>query len=280
MTGPADAWRPRLSINQATAETSGTEELLDACVAAGVPAVAPWRHKYVGGDVRRTRRALDGRGLRASSLCRGGFFTGTRSPAEARRDNRAAVEEAAELGAPVLVLVCGPVHDGRPVAAVDLIQAGIEDLLPFAADHDVVLAVEPFHPMFLAERSAIVTLDQAVDLVERIDHPHLGIAVDTYHVWWDPRLPQALERAAARTVSVHVADWLVPTPSVLTGRGLPGDGVADLAGIVGGLLRDGYEGSIEVEVLNEDVWATPVGALVGDIRTRMAGLLDGLEVVA
>src|SRR4051794_31373337 len=101
--------RDRLSINQATTETSSTEQLLDACVASGIRAVAPWRHKYIGNDVQRTRQALDERGLRASSLCRGGFFTGSRTETEAHRDNRAAVEEAAELGAPVLVLVCGPV---------------------------------------------------------------------------------------------------------------------------------------------------------------------------
>jgi len=269
-----------LSINQATTETSSTLDLLAAATAAGVERVAPWRHQYVEGDVTRTRQALDDHGIVASSLCRGGFFTGTRSRDEADADNRRAVEEAAILGAPVLVLVCGPAVDGDSAASVGRIRDGIERLLPFAVEHDVVLAVEPFHPMFLAERSAIVTLDQATDLVEDIDHPYLGIVVDTYHVWWDPGLDSALARAVGRTVGVHVADWLVPTPSLLAGRGLPGDGVIDLAAILRTLARGGYAGDIEVEVLNEAVWSRPAHEVVADIVERTAPLLAGAGVAA
>jgi sugar phosphate isomerase/epimerase len=274
MTSSSEGSRSRLSINQATTETSSTEDLLDACAQSGIRYVAPWRHKYVDGDVRRTSRALDERGIRASSLCRGGFFTATRPPEEASIDNRRAVEEAAELGAPVLVLVCGPVTSSGVAAALDAITRGVEELLPHAIDHDVVLAVEPFHPMFAAERSAIVRLDQAVDLVTKLDHPNLGIAVDTYHVWWDPDLPQALQRAVTKTVSVHVADWLVPTQSLLQGRGLPGDGIIDLDNILEVLTRGGYKGPVEVEVLNNDVWSRPASEVVSDVQQRLVPLLD------
>lgn len=270
----------RLSINQATTETSSTESLLAACADAGVQSVAPWRHKYVGGDVRRTRRAFDDLDLRASSLCRGGFFTGTRTDAEATSDNRRAVEEAAELGAPVLVLVCGPVTSSGAPAALDAIRRGIEELLPHAIEHNVVLAVEPFHPLFVAERSAIVRLDQATDIVMKLDHPNLGIAVDTYHVWWDPELCSALRRAAGKTVSVHVGDWLVPTESLLAGRGLPGDGVIDLADILKDLTGHGYAGDFEVEVLNPGVWSRPVAEVIQDVQQRMAPLLERIENAA
>lgn len=268
--------RARLSINQATAQTTPTLELLDACVAAGVGQVAPWRHQYVDGSVRRTRQELDRRGMTATSLCRGGFFTGTRSQAEAASDNRAAIEEAAELGAPVLVLVCGPVGAEGAATAVSRIRDGIEDLLPFAAEHGVALAVEPFHPMFFAERSAIVSLGQAIDLVAAVDDPWLGLAVDTYHVWWDPDLDNALSRAAPWIRGVHVGDWLIPTPSLIAGRGLPGDGVIDLAGLIGSLIVGGYDGSFEVEVLNEDVWARPAAELVPDVAARMTALEDAV----
>jgi sugar phosphate isomerase/epimerase len=265
----------RLSINQATAQTTDPAAFLDACAAGGIEVVAPWRHQYVGGRAGTMRRALDERGLRASSLCRGGFFTGTRPDDEAARDNRAAVDEAAQLGAPVLVLVCGPVTPAGPQASVDAIRRGIDALLPYADEHGVTLAVEPFHPMLAAERSAIVTLDQATDLVEAFDHPRLGVAIDSYHVWWDPDLLEAIHRARHRTVAVHVADWLVPTADLLTSRGLPGDGIIDLGLFVRTLLEDGYDGDIEVEVMNPEVWARPVADVVADVRTRMATLLPG-----
>lgn len=271
-TPQANGW---LSINQATAQTTDTEAFLDACAAGGIHAVAPWRHQYVDGDAASMRRALDARGLRASSLCRGGFFTGTRRADEAAHDNRAAVEEAAVLGAPILVLVCGPVTSAGPRAAVDAIRGGIDDLLPHAAEHGVTLAVEPFHPMLAAERSAIVTLDQATDLVDSFDHPRLGLAVDTYHVWWDPDILNAIYRARHRTVAVHVADWLVPTDSLVAGRGLPGDGIVDLNQLLRTLEDAGYDGDVEVEVMNPTVWSAPVNEVVADVRARMAALLPG-----
>jgi sugar phosphate isomerase/epimerase len=277
-----------LSINQATTETSTTLELLDACAAAGVDSVAPWRHKYLQGSASLTRVALDQHGVKATSLCRGGFFTGTRPDSEAKVDNRRAVEEAAELGAQVLVLVCGPVtpHGGIR-AAESAILHGLEELLPHALEHGVTLAVEPFHPMFAAERSAVVTLAQASRLVRTVlgtpgsdppSHgPHstgLGLAVDTYHVWWDPDLESSLARAADLIAAVHVADWLLPTTDLLAGRGLPGDGVIDLPGLLGQIRDLGYSGPFEVEVLNSAVWERDPAELVVDIRTRMVGLLS------
>jgi sugar phosphate isomerase/epimerase len=130
--------------------------------------------------------------------------------------------------------------------------------------------VEPFHPMFLAERSAIVTLAQANRPADEFADPSVAIAVDTYHVWWDPALGAELERAAGRIAAVHVADWLVPTPSVLTGRGLPGDGVIPLGDLLGRIELTGFAGPVEVEVLNPQVWARPVGEVAHDVRDRMA----------
>lgn len=265
----------QLSLNQATTSTSSTLELLAACTSAGVDAIAPWRHQYVEGDVSLTRRAFDDHGVRATSLCRGGFFTGTRPDSEADSDNRQAVQEATTLGAPVLVLVCGPVTDAGMVDAEARIARGIERLVPIAAEHDVILAVEPFHPMFAAERSAIVSLTQATTLVAQFDSPHLGLALDTYHVWWDPDLDRAMREAAARTVAVHVADWLVPTTDLLAGRGLPGDGVINLTRLLHQVQALGYTGPFEVEVLNPDVWARPAADVVVDVRDRMTALLTG-----
>lgn len=259
----------RIALNQATCETTALGPFLDACRSAGLTSVGLWRHHVR--DTAAARRACDDAGMAVSSLCRGGFFTGP-DRAAAERDNLRAVEEAAELGA-VLVLVCGPAVDGDLRGARARIAAGVERLLPRAADAGVVLAIEPFHPLFAAERSALVTLAQANDLLDALPDPHLGVAVDAYHVWWDPALERELDRAAGRIAGVHVADWLVPTTSVLRGRGLPGDGVIDLAGFLRAVEATGYAGLYEVEVLNEAVWRRPADEVAATVAERMASLL-------
>ncbi len=96
----------RLSFNQITADHLDLDEVIEACAEAGIGWLAPWRHKLVPDAGERIRAA----GLRASSLCRGGFFPARGAAARRERDddNRAAVEEAAAVGTDLLVLVCGP----------------------------------------------------------------------------------------------------------------------------------------------------------------------------
>ncbi len=262
-----------VSFNQATAEKTPMLTTLAACERAGITRFAPWRHGFIDGDATRTRRALDDHGLRASSLCRGGFFTGTRPDQVAHRDNCTAIEEAAILGAPVLVLVCGPVLEAGTAEAIARIRDGIERLIPTAREHRVTLGVEPFHPMFAAERSALVRLDQATDLVASIADPAVGVVADSYHLWWDPDLGAALQRAAPFLALAHIADWLVPTVDLVAGRGLPGDGVIDLAGFVDRLRSCGYRGPFEAEILNRGLWDRPIDDLVGDVATRMRSLV-------
>lgn len=81
------------------------------------------------------------------------------------------------------------------------------------------------------------------------------MAVDTYNVWWDPRLQESLQRAGRRAISYQVCDWLVPQPHPVFGRGMPGDGVIDFPSITEAVARAGYRGPIEVEIFNEEVWA-------------------------
>jgi sugar phosphate isomerase/epimerase len=256
----------RLSFNEITADRLSLSEVVEACAAAGIGWLGPWRHKLEPGAAERIRAA----GLRVSSLCRGGFFPASDAAAirERAADNRAAVDEAAELGTDVLVLVCGPAPDGDLERARRQVLEGLEALLPHAAERGVRLGVEPLHPMMIAERSVVVTLAQALDLAERFDPGQVGVVVDAYHVWWDPELERQLERARGRIVGYHVSDWLVPTPDVLAGRGLMGDGVIDLPRLRGLVERAGYDGPIEVEVINPALAAIPPPELMATVRER------------
>lgn len=250
--------RSRFSLNQWTTRYWALPELVAGCVAAGVSGVGLWREPVAEYGLARTARLVREAGLAVTSLCRGGFF----GAAGARADNRRAVEEAAELGAPVLVLVSGGLPDGsRDLnAALARVAEGIAELAPYAGAHGVRLAIEPLHPMFCSDRCVVSTLAQALDMA--FDHPaeQVGVVIDTYHLWWDPEAYAGIARAGreGRLAIFQVADWVTPLPEgALTGRGMLGDGCVDLRRFREAVDAAGYAGPVEVEIFNDGLWAMP-----------------------
>ena len=184
-------------------------------------------------------------------------------------DNRRAVEEAAELRASCLVLVCGPAAGCSLEAARAYVAEAVARLSEDAAAHGVVLAVEPLHPMYCADRSVIVTLDQALAVATSAGLPErVGVVVDAYHVWWDPNLYRQVAASAGRICGFHVSDWLVPTPDMLNGRGLMGDGVIELRRLREAVDDAGYDGPIEVEIFNQGLWALPAEEALNLVAAR------------
>ena len=248
----------RLSFNSMTADRWPLAEVIDACAEHGIEWIGPWRHRLAELGVQEARRRIDAAGLKVSSLCRGGFF----GAANAEEDNRRAVEEAAALGTDALVLVCGPPATKDLARARERIERGIETLLPYAGQHGVRLGIEPLHPMMIGERSAITTLGEALDIAERIGDPGVGVVIDVYHTFWDPRLAEGIARAAGRIVGYHVNDWLRETSHTLLERGMMGDGIIDLQGFSAMIEAAGYHGPIEVEILNPAIWDLPRAELM------------------
>jgi len=183
-------------------------------------------------------------------------------------DNRRAIDEAATLGAEVLVLVCGAAPDRDIAAAREMVADGIATIAPYAADRGVRLGIEPLHPAFAAERSCITTMREARLISERFDSANVGVVVDVYHVWWDPERAAEIARLGDRVAGYHVNDWLVPVKNVLMNRGMMGDGVIELRRIRGEIERAGYRGPIEVEIFNEEIWQTPLDELVRLTKER------------
>ncbi len=266
MAGPPDL--ARLSFNQITSDRLSLREAVEACKRAGISWIAPWRHKLsasVAEDARMVREA----GLRVSSLCRGGMFPAATAAERRARidDNRRALEQAAAFGTHVLVLVCGPALDRDIGAARTMIEDGIAALIPDAGELGVKLGIEPLHPMFAAERSAIVTLAEANSMATRLG-PQAGVVVDAYHVWWDPDLYAQIALTGSRIVGFHVSDWTVPTPDFLMGRGMMGDGVIELRRIRAAVEAAGYTGPIEVEIFNNAIWSEPIDPLLARTKAR------------
>ncbi|MBB4904236.1 sugar phosphate isomerase/epimerase family protein [Actinophytocola algeriensis] len=239
------------SFNQATAKYWPLVDVVKGCEAAGVRYVGLWREPVEEYGLARSAQLVRDAGLTVTSLCRGGFFGAD----DWFDDNRRALDECAELGAPALVLVCGGLF-GRPlVEARARVAAGLEALAPHALDVGVTLAVEPMHPMFAADRSVVASLAGALELCAPFPAAAVGITLDTYHVWWDEQVLPLIEANGDRIASFQLADWVVPLPAdVLVGRGLPGTGHVDFAPLVKAVLAAGYDRPIEVEVFNEELW--------------------------
>jgi sugar phosphate isomerase/epimerase len=272
----------RLSLNQATVKYLGLPDAVELCVRHHVPAIGLWRDRVAEAGLDSAAALVQRAGLHVSSLCRGGFFTAADAEgrAAARADNVAAVREAAALEADALVLVCGGLVPGsRDLGlARRMVADAIGELVPIAQQLGVRLGVEALHPMFCADRCVIASLGEAVDLALLFPAKAVGVVVDTYHVWWDARLVAEVARAAGRIVSYQVCDWVVPLPAdVLLGRGHLGDGVIDFGPISAAVSAAGYQGYVEVEIFNEDVWSAPADQTARTVRERFAAVLGGAE---
>lgn len=260
----------KLSLNQITTDNWSLKEAVEGCARADIPWIAPWRHKVHEIGLKESKRLIADAGLKVSSLCRGGMFPAATGSERQKRldDNKVAIEEAAELGTDVLVLVCGPAPDKDIVTARKWVEEGIEKLIPFAQSHGVKLGIEPLHPMFAADRSVVSTLGQANTMSEKLDSDQVGVVVDVYHVWWDPQLYQEIKRAKGDILGFHVSDWIVPLPDMFKGRGMMGDGVIDIPRIRGAVEAVGYNGPIEVEIINQEIQDRPGDDVLKEIKER------------
>ena len=268
-----------LSINTATLRGAGPlDAILDACAARGIRAISPWRDQVHAIGLERTAGIVRDNGLDLSGYCRGGMFPAMDAAGRqaALDDNRRAVDEAKLLGAACLVLVVGSLPGalaGAPqgkdlFAARSDVHDGIAATLEYARSAGMPLAIEPLHPMYAADRACVNTMEQALDLCDAIDpadrdalgvdgmgRAALGVAVDVYHVWWDPKLQAQIARAGrARLLAFHVCDWLVPTRDLLNDRGMMGDGVIDIPQIRGWVEAQGFDGYSEVEIFSAGDW--------------------------
>jgi len=249
-----------LSINLATIrEQCGFAEAVDICLKHGITRIAPWRDQVAKAGLDEAVRIVKSNGIKLTGLCRGGFFPAANDGDWQKNldDNRRAIDEAAALGADCLVLVVGGLAGGsRDIgAARQMVSDGIAAVLPHAKASGVPLAIEPLHPMYAADRSCVNTLRQALDMCEQLG-TDVGVAIDVYHVWWDPELAEQIARAGRmkRIFAHHICDWLVPTKDMLTDRGMMGDGVIDLQSIRRMIEKAGFFGAQEVEIFSADNW--------------------------
>jgi sugar phosphate isomerase/epimerase len=265
----------RISLNTATVrEQWSLAQCIEGCKRHGFGGIAPWRDKLHEMGVGPAARAIRDAGLGVSGLCRGGWFTASGELSrEVMDDNRRAVDEACEIGAECLVMVVGGVPEGtRDLAlAHRLVEEGLARTLDHARSVGMPVAIEPLHPMYAADRACVNTMRQALDICDRLG-AGIGVAVDLYHVWWDPELPAQIERAGKdRLLAFHLCDWLVPTRDLLTDRGMMGDGVIDIPRVRALVEAAGFTGLNEVEIFSAlDWWRRDADEVMATIVQRCA----------
>jgi len=258
-----------LSINTATVRKQWTlDQIIEGCARRGIRAISPWRDQVAAIGLDTTARLLKETGIGLSGYCRGGFFPASTAQGlrDALDDNRRAIDEAKTLSAPCTVLVVGALPGALAGKAEfkdmglarSQVHDGIAATMDYAREVGMPLAIEPLHPMQAADRACVNTMEQALDLCDAIDPERtgmLGVAVDAYHVWWDPKLASQIARAGVkRLLAWHVCDWLTPTRDLLSDRGMMGDGVIELRKIRGWMEDAGYAGFAEVEIFSEQDW--------------------------
>ncbi len=249
-----------LSLNTATVRQQwNLEQMIDGCVRHRIGGISPWRDQVEACGLEEAAKRIGDAGLRVSGLCRGGMFPAADAAGLQANidDNRRAIDEAAMLGAECLVLVVGGLPKGsRDIAlARQQVFDGMAAVLEYARSNDMPLAIEPLHPMYAADRACVNTMAQALDFCDRLGEG-TGVAVDVYHVWWDPDLEAQIARAGkqGQLLAYHVSDWRVPTRDLLLDRGMMGDGVIELRKIRGWMEAAGYDGCCEVEIFSSLDW--------------------------
>jgi sugar phosphate isomerase/epimerase len=246
-----------LAMNSATVKSLNLAQLADGCARAGITAIAPWRDLVQAAGIPQAGKIIRDAGLKVTSLVRAGLFTAADEAGRraAIDDNRRALDEAVGIGAANLLLIAGGLPPGSKdlVGARQQVRDGLATLLPYARQANMPLAMEPLHPMTAADRGCVTTLGNANDLCDELGDG-LGVAIDVYHVWWDPTLPREIARAGKRILGFHVCDWLVPTKDLLLDRGMMGDGIIDLKGIRKMVEGAGYNAPVDVEIFSAENW--------------------------
>lgn len=261
----------RLCIHTITTKPWDFETAVKAYHAAGIRGITIWQDAIAGRDPLQVKALLDAHDMEVVSYCRGGFFPhpDPEQRQQALETNRKMIREAGGIGAPLLVLVCGAHQDQTLEQSRAQIQAGIEELIPLAAEQQVKLAIEPLHPMYADTRSAINTLKQANDMAAAIDSPWVGVAVDVYHLWWDPDLEKEIYRCGklGKLLAYHICDWRVPTEDLLLDREIMGKGCVPLKEIGQWVQKAGFGGFEEVEIFSTRYWA-------GDQQTFLEEIIE------
>ena len=271
---------PNLALHTFTTKPWSISECIENYARRGIGGISVWRETVAGEDLGQVRRQIADAGLTPLSYVRGGFFP---AADEATRQaniktNRQWLRDAAELGMPSVVLVCGAAEDQSPLTNREQIRDGIAAILADATNLGLDLLIEPLHPIYCGNRSAIPTLKVANDLCAELNAPNLKVAVDVYHTWWDHELESELKRCAKNNwlAAYHICDFKAEQSDPLLDRGIMGEGCANLAEIDQWVVRDnGFSGMREIEIFSASWWQRDQNEFLDEILKAYDDIYKG-----
>jgi len=248
----------KLCIHTITTRDWRLETAVEKYLERGIKGISVWRNYIESKDLKKVRSLFDENQMSVVSLVRGGFFTGLNQSERDRKveENKIAIEEAASIGAEMVVLVCGATPGQSLEVSRNQILGGIERILPLAENLNIKLAIEPLHPMYADTRSAINTMSQANAMAESFNSRHVGVAVDVYHVWWDENLKEEVLRCGRQNnlFAFHLCDWRNPTRDLLNDRTIMGEGIIQIQEMINLVKEAGFNGFNEVEIFSDQHW--------------------------
>ncbi len=248
-----------LCVHTITNKPWRLSEALNAYSTKGIGGISIWQNIVESHGTRDVAKMLNDHSVEVVSYVRGGFFAHQSQIGRQKSidHNKQLLDEAAEIGAPMLVLVCGAEPAQSLTTSRAQIRNGIESLIPYADSLGVKMTIEPLHPMYADTRSAINTLRQATEMAEYFNTGTVGVAVDVYHLWWDPDLQAEIARCGAHNnlQAYHICDWKVPTEDMLNDRGIMGEGCIPIKEISDWVSNAGFSGYHEVEIFSNKYWS-------------------------
>lgn len=265
----------RMSLSQLTTlRWSLLEEVL-LLKSAGYDAIGLWRPKIAEVGEELSAELIRDAGLGASSLSFVGGFTGTNglSYRDAIADARDAIIDAEMLGVENLIVVSGT-RNGHTVGhSRRLLAEALDELADYAGTRGVRLCVLPMHSYFAESWTFVNSLDETLELLARVNHPHAGLAFDTYQMWQEPRLIERIPELAALTGIVQISDAR-RSPRSRAERCVPGEGCVPLGEIVRAFQQSGYDGYYDVQVWSNAAWSGDYPQIVTQCRDAVLRLAD------
>lgn len=170
------------------------------------------------------------------------------------QDRVQAIKEAIELSAPHLpkntpfIVITGVPPEGNMRKAVETTVESLKDLGEFAAKRGMAIAFEPLNPINVNTDTAVWGLDHGLDLVERVNHPAVGICVDSWNVWETPSLDEVIHQCGKRIRVIQLSDWKMPRSTA--DRYTLGQGEIPLAKMIRAIRATGFDGPWVVEILS------------------------------